>query len=46
MVKKYKSHFLKTKQIIFNKKGQIVVSKQYLLVNTNKYFAYQVKKGS
>lgn len=44
-MKKSNANFLKSKNILFNKQGQIVFVKSYLSSKTKKFYQFISKKG-
>lgn len=45
-MKKLKGNFLKTKQVLFNKKGQIILSSSVLSNKSTKFYQFITKRGS
>lgn len=45
-MKKLKGNFLKTKKVLFNKKGQIILSSSVLSNKVTKFYEFITKRGS
>ncbi len=45
-MKKLKGNFLKTKKVLFNKKGQIILSSSVLSNKSTKFYQFITQRGS